>query len=119
MIKIYRLKIDGKIYEVELESITEKEGSILSSTPSAQSSPQPTNEATPANGTEVESPMQGSIFEILVSVGDSVQAGDELIILEAMKMENPIVAPVAGVVSKIMVSKGETVDTGKVLIILA
>lgn len=119
MIKVYRLKIADKVYEVEVESISEKEGSISATKP--QAAQEVKQEAPVSSGNEivVEAPMQGSIFEIVASVGDEVKAGDELIILEAMKMENPIVAPQAGKVVKILVSKGETVDTGKALVVLA
>lgn len=120
MIKVYKLKIGEKVYEVELESVTEKEGSISSKGPvSAPVAGTPTPAAAPVSGgTSVEAPMQGVIVGITVSVGDQVSAGDELIILEAMKMENPIVAPVSGTVRNIHVVKGENVDTGQVLVIL-
>lgn len=121
MIKVYKLKIGEKVYEVELESITEKEGTIAATTPSQKKVE--TNTAAPVTtvteGTSVEAPMQGVIVDVVVSVGDQVAAGDELVILEAMKMENSIVAPVAGKVANIYVSKGESVDNGKVLITLA
>jgi len=68
---------------------------------------------------KVESPMPGSIFKIGVSVGQSVAAGDTLVVLEAMKMENDIVAPRAGTVKQILVSPGTAVNTGDVLIVLS
>lgn len=114
MIKVYKLKIGEKVYEVELESITEKEGTIAETTPT-----QKKVETTATEGTSVEAPMQGVIVDVVVSVGDQVAAGDELVVLEAMKMENSIVAPMAGRVANIYVSKGESVDNGKVLITLA
>jgi biotin carboxyl carrier protein len=67
---------------------------------------------------EVVAPMPGTIAEILVSVGDEVQADEELIILEAMKMENPIVAPKGGKVAEIKVDEKDKVDTNQVLIVL-
>jgi acetyl-CoA carboxylase biotin carboxyl carrier protein len=62
--------------------------------------------------------MPGTIAEILVQVGDQVQADDELIILEAMKMENPICAPAAGTVKEIKVKEKDKVDTNQVLVVL-
>jgi len=67
---------------------------------------------------EVVSPMPGTIAEILVEVGDEVKADEELIILEAMKMENPIVAPSDGVVKEIKVEEEDKVDTNQVLVVL-
>jgi biotin carboxyl carrier protein len=62
--------------------------------------------------------MPGTILDIRVSPGSSVKAGDILIILEAMKMENEIMAPRDGVVSQIITSKGASVATGDVLLSL-
>jgi len=63
--------------------------------------------------------MPGTIAEILVSVGDDVKADEELIILEAMKMENPIVAPADGKVAEIKVEEKDKVDTNQVLVVLS
>jgi biotin carboxyl carrier protein len=62
--------------------------------------------------------MPGTIAEILVEVGDAVNADDELIILEAMKMENPIMAPSSGKVAEIKVAEKDKVDTNQVLVVL-
>ena len=67
---------------------------------------------------QVECPMPGKVLSITSSVGQSVNAGDCLLVVEAMKMENEIVAPQAGVVKQILVSQGTTVDTGDVLVVL-
>jgi len=67
---------------------------------------------------EVVAPMPGTIAEILVDVGDSVNADDELIILEAMKMENPICAPSAGKVKEIKIGVKDKVDTNQVLVVI-
>lgn len=68
--------------------------------------------------TEVVAPMQGKILEILVKVGDQVAFEDELMILEALKMENPIYAPADGRVSEIKVAAGATVEAEQVLLVL-
>lgn len=66
----------------------------------------------------IVAPMPGTISEILVEIGDQVKADEELIILEAMKMENPIVAPSAGKVKEIKVAEEDKVDTNQLLIVL-
>ncbi len=70
------------------------------------------------SGTKVEAPMPGLIVRIDVEEGDEVQEGDELLILEAMKMENSIYAPVSGVVKKIYVKEGDNVEKDQVLVII-
>ncbi len=66
--------------------------------------------------TEVLVPLAGSIWQVLVKVGDEVDADDELIIIEALKMENPVYAPCAGTVSEIRVKKGDIVEDDEVLL---
>ncbi|MGI6515075.1 MAG: acetyl-CoA carboxylase biotin carboxyl carrier protein subunit [Syntrophomonadaceae bacterium] len=66
----------------------------------------------------IESPMAGKVIEILVEVGQSVEEDDEVIILEAMKMENPVYAPESGVVKEIKVEVGKKVEEGEVLMVL-
>lgn len=67
---------------------------------------------------EVIAPMPGTISEILVQVGDEVKSDEELIILEAMKMENPIVAPAAGKIKEIKVAEEDKVNTNQVLLVI-
>lgn len=66
----------------------------------------------------IESPMAGKVLEILVEVGQSIAEDDEAIILEAMKMENPIYAPEDGVVKEIKVKVGQQIAEGEVIIVL-
>lgn len=68
--------------------------------------------------TEVTVPMVGKIVNILVNVGDSVSEDDQIAILEAMKMEMPVVAPASGVIKEIKVSPGQEVDADTVLAII-
>ena len=67
---------------------------------------------------EVLAPMPGTISEILVSVGDEIKAEEEMVILEAMKMENPICAPSDGKVKEIKVAEDDKVDSNQVLIVI-
>jgi len=68
--------------------------------------------------TEVLVPLAGSIWEVIVSVGDQVEEDDELLVIEALKMENPVYAPCDGTVTEIRVKKGDTVEDDDVLMII-
>jgi acetyl-CoA carboxylase biotin carboxyl carrier protein len=67
---------------------------------------------------DVKAPMPGKILEVLVKVGDTVNEDDELLILEAMKMENPIYAAAGGVVKEIKVKVNDSVDTDQLMMVL-
>ena len=138
----YQVKVDGKIFEVEVEKVG---GGYQSLTPGslnaagafqpqaqpvqqqAQPAPAPAPAAAAAPAApaapaasgsgadgEVVSPMPGKILKVIADNGAHVEAGDVILILEAMKMENEIVAPIAGTVS-LSVSVGQTVDTDALL----
>lgn len=126
----YVVNLNGKNYEVE---VTEQEAVVTGITAAAAAPVQapvaapapaaapaaPAAPATPsAAGTNIPSPMPGSIISVNVAVGQAVKSGDVLIVLEAMKMENDIVAPCDGTVKQILVSKGATVNTDDVLVVI-
>ncbi len=67
---------------------------------------------------EITAPMGGKVIDIKVNPGDSVNEGDEVIIIEAMKMELPIVATASGTVKEIKCGKGDAVEADAVLIVL-
>jgi len=67
---------------------------------------------------EIKAPMTGKIISIVVNLGDKVNADDEVIIMDAMKMEIPVQAPVDGTVKEIKVQEGDSVKTDQVLIVL-
>ena len=79
----------------------------------------PAAPAGPAGAVAVNAPMPGNILDVKVKPGDSVKAGDTLLILEAMKMENEIVAPHDGTIAQVVTTKGAVVDTGTPLFVLA
>lgn len=109
--KTYRIKLNGKEYEIEIEEITEDR--INSDEPTAPVT-------TPlVAGESVTAPMPGNILAIQVELGNRVKKGQALVILEAMKMENEIVAPVDGVVTHVAISKGQTIETGTLLVQIA
>ncbi|MCK9536677.1 MAG: acetyl-CoA carboxylase biotin carboxyl carrier protein subunit [Bacilli bacterium] len=107
--KIYRVKVNEKVYEIELESVTEKSGSIV--VPKKAKEPSGSQQTHPSTGGNhvLKAPMQGTIIDIKVEPGQSVSRGDVVVVLEAMKLENNIVAPATGVVKDILISKGENV----------
>ena len=71
--------------------------------------------ASTGEGTEVKAPMPGAVLRVLKSVGDSVEENEEIMVIEAMKMETPIKAPVAGTVTSIAVGQNDKIATGQVL----
>ena len=118
----YIVTLNNKNYEVD---VTQTEAAIKSVTPVQQvSTPvtdapaSPTKPAAVSEGMQVKSPMPGNILAVKAQVGQAVQAGDVLFLLEAMKMENEIVAPVSGTVKQILVDKGSVVETDAVLAVL-
>ena len=128
--KKYNVTVNGKTYEVEVEEVGAVSGCTYQAPvkPSQPSTPKSAPKAAPkaapsqpaqAGANAVSAPMPGTILDIKVTEGQSVKAGDVLLILEAMKMENEIVAPSDGKVAKISASKGAAVNTGDALITLS
>lgn len=103
----YKVNVNGNLYEIEVELM--KEGETVAA---------PTKAAAPAaagDGEKISAPMPGTILDVKVKVGDSVKKGQVLMILEAMKMENEIMAGCDGKITSVTVSKGASVETGTVL----
>ena len=146
--KDYSLKINGHNYNVQIDDVNEAstvahvvvngvdyeveiEGAKASTVSKPQVSPAPksANSAmiTPSpriapapstSGSSVKCPLPGTVLSVKVAVGDTVAAGQTLVVLEAMKMENNIDADRAGVVKQILVQQGATVMEGDVLIVI-
>ena len=115
------VSVNGAEYTVELEKkiTTKKVQKIAQPTIAVTTAPvaaKPVARAAAGSGNVVTSPLPGSIFNVLVKEGDTVKAGQTLLILEAMKMENNIESDFDGVVTKCNVSKGDNVLEGDVLI---
>lgn len=132
----YKVTLNNRVYEVEVEQgeamlIDEYElkapaaaapaaaPAPVAAAPAAPAAPAAAPAAGLAAGEVVKSPMPGNVLKINVQQGQKVNEGDVLIVLEAMKMENDIVAPKTGTIAQIVVSKGTVVETGAPLIVIA
>lgn len=123
----YQVTLNNKVYEVD---VTETEAVVtgvsaaapmaapVAAAPAATPVAAAPVQQVAADGTKVTSPMPGNILSVSVQPGSAVKAGDIMFILEAMKMENEIVAPADGVVKQVLVSKGSVVNTDDVLAVL-
>lgn len=113
--KTYKVSVNGSVYEVKVEEVNGEE--VKASAPA--SAPAAAPKAAPApvsgDGADVTAPMPGTILSVNVNVGDTVKSGDVLAILEAMKMENEIMAPNDGKVTYVGTSKGASVNAGDVI----
>ena len=130
----YKVTLKGRTYEVEVEAgeailLDEYEAIAPSAPAAAPAAPAPA--AAPAAapsapaapvvtgaGEPVNAPMPGNILKVNVTQGQAVKSGDVLCVLEAMKMENEIMAPKDGTVTQVLVAKGATVDTGAPLVVI-
>ena len=136
----YVVKVNGKEYDVEVEKLGGPYASLSRSTayvqgvpvavapvaapaPAPVAAPAPAPKPAPApaaapsssGGVDIVSPMPGKVFKLVAQPGEQVAEGQVVMILEAMKMENEIVAPQAGTVDTILVKEGDLVETDTVL----
>ncbi len=129
----YKVTLNGRTYEVEVEAgkamlLAEYEAvapaapaPVAAAPVAAAPAAAPAAPAAPAvtgAGEPVNAPMPGNILKVNVKTGDAVKAGTVLVVLEAMKMENEIMAPKDGTVTQVLVNKGSTVDTGAPLVVI-
>ncbi len=129
----YKVTLNGRTYEVEVEAgkaMLTDEYEAFAPAPGAPAAPAPAASAAApaaapaapavtASGEPVNSPMPGTILRVEVAQGAAVKEGQLLVVLEAMKMENEILAPKDGTVAQVVVQKGSHVETGSPLIVLA
>ena len=117
--KTYTITVNGTVYDVTVE-----EGSTSGAAPVAASAPKAAPKAAPAapkaasgaqGSVKINAPMPGKILAIKADAGKAVKKGEVVLVLEAMKMENEIVAPQDGVVASVNVAVGASVEAGEVL----
>lgn len=106
----FLVNVNGTEYEVSVEEIAASSAAAPVKVAPVQQPKSPV-----AGGTQVTSPMPGTILAVPVQLGDTVKAGQAVAVLEAMKMENDIPAPVDGKITHIAVAKGASVETGSLL----
>ncbi|MBP3705699.1 MAG: biotin/lipoyl-binding protein [Clostridia bacterium] len=116
--KKYKVTVNGTAYEIELEVIDAADVAAAPTTAPAAAPAVPATAPAAAGGETVTSPMPGNILSVNVKEGQAVKKGDVLLILEAMKMENEIMAPCDGTVTSVNVNAGASVETGAVLCVI-
>jgi biotin carboxyl carrier protein len=128
-----RVLVDGRPYEARFQAVTGPAPSpaptTIATKPAPASAPSPASRPAPpappaaapgpAAPGQVTAPMPGVILDVLVKKGDRVKAGDTVVRLEAMKMENDLKVAIAGVVAEVRVGKGANVSVGEVLVVVS
>ncbi len=124
--KRYSVTVNGVVYDVTVEEIDGAPAPVPAPAapapapvPAAKPAPAAPKAPVAAGGTAVNAPMPGSVLDVKVKAGDKVEKGSVLCVLEAMKMENEIVAPCAGTIASVNVAKGDAVQSGDALITIA
>ena len=118
--KNYRITVNGTAYDVAVEELggSAAPAASIPAAPAAQAAPAPTAApaaSSAAGSITVTSPMPGKILAVKASVGQAVKKGEVVLILEAMKMENEVVAPEDGTIASIDVAVGAAVEAGDTL----
>lgn len=124
--KKFNITVNGNAYEVEIEEV-KAAAPVAAAAPKAAPAAAPAPKAAPAaaaaapaaaGDNTVTAPMPGKIVKLVASVGQAVNAGDVLLILEAMKMQNEITAPAAGTVKSFAVNAGDSVKPGQTMVVI-
>ena len=129
----YKITLNGRTYEVEVEAgkamlLNEYEAIAPAApaapaaapvaAPAAEAAPTAVPAAVTGAGEAVNAPMPGTILKVNVTQGQAVKEGDVLCVLEAMKMENDIIAPKSGTVTQVVTAKGASVSSGDPLVVI-
>ena len=118
--KNYTITVNGTVYDVTVEeggagSVPLRAAAPKAAPKAAPAAPAAAAPAAGAGSVEVKASVPGKVFKLEAAVGQAVKAGDAIIILEAMKMELPVVAPQDGTVASINVAVGDAIESGDVL----
>lgn len=111
VVRRFRVTVDGQVFEVEVEEMGVAEAAVAAP-------PEPVARPRTSGGGAVTAPLPGLVLDVKVEPGQTVAAGQVVIILEAMKMENEIVAPMDGTVAAVDVAKGTSVGAGDRLLVI-
>ena len=114
--KKYEIEIDGQVYHVKVRELPDD--AVMTEQPKADSGKSTADVAPQTEGKAMLAPMAGTVLRILVKEGQRVKKGENLIVLEAMKMENEIVADEDGVVRRILEKEHDSVESDQALLIL-
>ena len=118
--KAYTITVNGNVYQVTVEEGNAPAAASVPAAAPAPAAPAPAPApAATAGGTAVKASVPGKIIRLEKNVGDTVAAGDTVLILEAMKMEIPVVAPEGGTIQAFQVGVGDSVESGDVLATLS
>ena len=117
--KNLKITLEGKTYDIAVEVVGEASSIAAASSVAAAAGSVVSPMPVAAAAGSVVSPMPGVVFKVKVVVGDLVAADQELLILEAMKMESPVYASAAGTVSSVLVKEGDSVSEGQLLVQLS
>lgn len=117
VVRRFRVTVDGQVFEVEVEEMGAAEAAVAAPPEPVARPPAPARPRTSGGGA-VTAPLPGLVLDVKVEPGQAVAAGQVVIILEAMKMENEIVAPMDGTVAAVDVAKGTSVGAGDRLLVI-
>lgn len=114
--KNYTITVNGNVYDVTVEEKGAGAAPAAPKAPAPKAAPAPAApKAAGAGRIQVKAGAAGKVYQIPTSVGQSVQPGDTVVVIEAMKMEIPVVAPEAGTIASIDVAVGDAIEAGAVL----